>query len=1098
MRKLFLILMTLCAVSWSLMAQNRTYSGTVVDAGNNEPLIGATVMPIGGGQGAATDVDGNFTLSVPANVKSVKVSYVGYKEQTLPLHDKMVVRLASSSTNLDDVVVVAYGTANKESLTGSVAVVGSKEIEDRPVTSVTGALEGSAPGVSVNSSTGYPGSSPQIRIRGFNSFNSGALAPLYVVDGMVYTGSISDINPADVESMSVLKDAASCALYGSRGANGVVLITTKKAKNQGKVDVNFQMSIGAYGTAIPLYDRLNSREWMEASLMGSVNGLVTVSSLPTTYQEQLAGYKDKFINEYCKGMNIWGYQNESGAWVPAGADQIFDENGRIAAGVGILPGYNDLNWWDAISQTGFRQEYNLNAAGASEKFDIFASMGYLQQDGYVINTDFERFTGRLNANFRPVSYFKGGINLSGSFTRGSTANVIASSLNLTNNPFLTQFYAPIRPIYAHDENGDIIYNDKGEAQYYDEGINNGGNLIWQTKADKKHNEGVNIDGSIYGTAVLPYGFEATVRGGMYRSKSSYTNYATNEVGSVKGMGSLSEEFDDTWNYYFQQQINWSHEYGLHHVDVLLNHENNKFGSGYSYISLRDQKIDGIYSLGNFSTESAMALEAHDSYATESYLGRVRYNYDQKYFAEFSFNRDGSSQFAKDHRWGNFWSVGASWIISKEKFMQNLHWLNYLKLRAAYGSVGNNQACSYYNYLTLYDWTGLGNIMPSQLAAPDLKWESTNTLDIALEGSLFNDRFTFNVGFFDKRNSDLIFSLVQAGSVGTIYNGGELGYNPTILTNIGEMKNYGWELQFGVDIIRNANLKWNFNCDFSFITNKIGKLPDGKDLPGQAYFQGKSRFINYTYDWAGVDMLNGRSLYRINPSSPDFWKWDDNTNRYEFSQDLYDAKVNAAKASGDYVLINGEEYSYNTAYVGRAIKGSKLPKVYGSFGTNLNWKGINFGLLFTYSLGGKIMNYNYQELMGFNAQAPSALHKDVLKAWTAAPEGMTADSPDRINPDMVPQFNSQLTTENDRASSRYLISASYLSLKNINLSYDLPSKWVNAMKLQNINIGFQMENAFIATAMKGLNPESAIDGVVGSNGAYYMPARTYTFQLSVKF
>ena len=241
-------------------------------------------------------------------------------------------------------------------------------------------------------------------------------------------------------------------------------------------------------------------------------------------------------------------------------------------------------------------------------------------------------------------------------------------------------------------------------------------------------------------------------------------------------------------------------------------------------------------------------------------------------------------------------------------------------------MGNNQACSYYNYLTLYDWTGLGNIMPSQLAAPDLKWESTNTLDIALEGSLFNDRFTFNVGFFDKRNSDLIFSLVQAGSVGTIYNDGELGYNPTILTNIGEMKNYGWELQFGVDIIRNANLKWNFNCDFSFITNKIGKLPDGKDLPGQAYFQGKSRFINYTYDWAGVDMLNGRSLYRINPSSPDFWKWDDNTNRYEFSQDLYDAKVNAAKASGDYVLINGEEYSYNTAYVGRAIKGSKLPKV----------------------------------------------------------------------------------------------------------------------------------------------------------------------------
>lgn len=227
MRKLFLILMTLCAVTWSAMAQTRHISGTVVDAANNEPLIGATVMPIGGGQGVATDVDGNFSLNIPDGVKSVKVSYVGYKEQTVPVSSQMVVRMASSSTDLDDVVVVAYGTANKESLTGSVAVVGAKEIEDRPVTSVTSALEGSAPGVNVNSSSGYPGSAPSIRIRGYNSFNSSAMSPLYVVDGIVYNGDIADINPADVESMSVLKDAASCALYGSRGANGVVLITSQ-------------------------------------------------------------------------------------------------------------------------------------------------------------------------------------------------------------------------------------------------------------------------------------------------------------------------------------------------------------------------------------------------------------------------------------------------------------------------------------------------------------------------------------------------------------------------------------------------------------------------------------------------------------------------------------------------------------------------------------------------------------------------------------------------------------------------------------------------------------------------------------------------------
>ena len=236
MRKLFLIMMTLVAFSWNLAAQTKSVSGTVVDAANNEPLIGATVMPIGGGQGAATDIDGNFSLTLPQNVKQVKVSYVGYKEQTVNVSPVMKIRLESSSSDLNEVVVVAYGTANKESLTGSVAVIGSREIEDRPVTSVTAALEGNAPGVMVNNSTGTPGSSPSIRIRGFNSFTSDAQSPLYVVDGMIYEGDIAALNPADIESMSVLKDAASCALYGSRGANGVVLVSTKKAKKAAELE----------------------------------------------------------------------------------------------------------------------------------------------------------------------------------------------------------------------------------------------------------------------------------------------------------------------------------------------------------------------------------------------------------------------------------------------------------------------------------------------------------------------------------------------------------------------------------------------------------------------------------------------------------------------------------------------------------------------------------------------------------------------------------------------------------------------------------------------------------------------------------------------
>ena len=1092
MRKLFLILMTLCAVSWSLMAQNRTYSGTVVDAGNNEPLIGATVMPIGGGQGAATDVDGNFTLSVPANVKSVKVSYVGYKEQTLPLHDKMVVRLASSSTNLDDVVVVAYGTANKESLTGSVAVVGSKEIEDRPVTNVMNALEGSAPGVNVNSSTGYPGSSPQIRIRGFNSFNRNAQSPLYVVDGLVYNGDIADINPADVESMSVLKDAASCALYGSRGANGVVLITTKRAKGQGRADVNLQMSWGAYGLALPLYDRLNANEWMEASLMGFANGVVYTDGI--SYADAIAAQKRSIMSTpYMLNTNIYGTQGEDGVWIPVAGADIFDENGRIAAGVGILPGYNDLDWWDAVTRTGFRQEYNINASGASEKFDVFASAGYLDQSGYVIETDFKRFTGRLTANFRPVSYFKTGVNVAASYSKGSTANVSTNSLNSTINPFQTMFFAPIRPIYEHDADGNIEYNADGTKMYGSSGMNASGNLVQGTYLNKRQSTNLNVDASVYGTAVLPYGFEATVRGGMYRGRVSYNEYSNNVEGSQKGLGGLDQEYNRYYNYTFAQALNWSHEYGLHHVDVLLNHENFKTQTQLAFYRASGQKLSNNYTVGNFDEITAF-IEQISGYTTESYLGRVRYNYDQKYFGEFSINRDGTSQFAKDNRWGTFWSVGASWIISKEKFMQDLKWLNYLKLRAAYGTVGNNQACNYINYLTLFAMSSTGNLQFDQIAAPDLKWESTNSFDIALEGSLFNDRFNFSIGFFDKRNADLIYSLVKPWSSGTTNNS---GYNPSVLTNIGEMQNYGWELQFGVDIIRNANVTWDFNVDASFVTNKIKKLPNRRDLPGSGLFEGKSIYEKYMVEFAGVDQLNGRALYAMNPDSPDFYTYQDGGGR-SYNESLWKDQLQAAKDEGSYVQINGKDYTYNASYAGRKLMGSALPVVYGSFGSNVNWKGLKFGLLFTYSLGGKAYDTNYAALMGFSQQSAAALHKDVLKGWSGVPEGMTADSPNRIDKGGIPQLNTRTSTMSTATSSQYLVSASYLTLKNISLSYDLPQKWVSAMKLQNINVGFLMENAFIASARKGLNVQASLDNVVGSGGAFYQPARTYTFQLNVKF
>ena len=1090
MRKLFLIMMTLMAVSWSALAQTRTISGTIVDAGNNEPLIGVTVMPVGGGQGTATDADGKFTISVPANVKTARVSYVGYKEQTVTLTPNMTIRMASTSTDLGDVVVIAYGTGTKESLTGSVAVVGEKKIEERPVTSVTTALEGNAPGVMVDNSTTKPGESPSIRIRGFNSFTS-AMSPLYVVDGVVYDGDIADINPADIESMSVLKDAASCALYGNRGANGVILINTKRAKGEGKVDVNLTVRQGMYTRGLTFFDKLGPDQWMEQSLAAWSRGAVTSGSYPD-YATALAGRAPNFVGTFMQGQNIYNLP----------ANELFSENGQLLGQV--LPGYTDLDWWKAISRTGYREEYNVNAMGATEKFDAFASVGYLKENGYMLGTDFKRFNGRVVANYKPVSFFRTGVNISSSYSKGETGNVESDALSSVGNPFLTEFNAPVEPYYRHEEDGSIMLDSNGQPVWNTLGLTKGNNVAWEMRLNK-HNYTTNtINGNIYGTAVIPYGFELTVMGSMMQQKQDGMDYSNNKIGSQLGTGGLDLYSQTVYSNTFSQSLTWNHDYGYNNIDVLLSHENYRYG--YNVLSLRKsgQMLEDNYGASNFENDD-MSQENAAEVRTESYLGRARYNYDQKYFGEVSLRRDGTSRFTKDRRWGTFWSVGASWILSKEKFLQSADWINYLKLRAAYGSVGNDAAASFYSYYStyyLFNYAGVGNMQPASIAADNLKWEATKTLDVALEGSLFDDRFTFSVGYFDKINSDLLFNVLLPASAGTTILGGQ---NLTVMQNIGSLENYGWELQFGVDIIRNADVKWNFNIDASFIKNKIKKLPYGHDMASQGLFIGKSIYEKYSYEYAGVDMTTGHTLYYMNPDSPDLYSYDDDGNRV-YSQATWDDTKSQAMATGHYFVDeNGRELTDRTQYAYRKTLGTSIPVVYGSFGTSFSWKGLNLNLLFTYGLGGKSWNNNYQSLMSFGTSSAGALHKDILKSWTEMPAGMTAHevredgailvNTSEISRSQIPVADTELSQYNNASSSRFLISNDYITLKNLNISYDFPQKWVNAMKLKGLNLGFSVDNVFIGAKMKGFNPQYSFSG---GQGAYYVPSRVYSFQLNVKF
>ena len=1088
--------MAVVACAWSAMAQNRTISGIVIDAANNEPLIGATVMPNGGGQGTATDIDGNFTLSVPANVKTATVSYVGYKSQTVDLKDGMTVHLASESTTLDDVVVVAYGTATKESLTGSVAVVGAKEIEDRPVTSATAALEGNAPGVQVNSTTGQPGDDASIVIRGIGSVTS-STAPLIVVDGMQFNGAVSDINPQDIESMSVLKDAASCALYGNKGANGVILITTKRAKKRDKIDVNLTVRQGIYHRGLPEYERLGVDQWMETTFAEYSNFLMT--SNPSVYPDRATAnaHAQEFFVESEVKNNIYNLPST----------ELFGNDGKLVEGAYMLPGYTDLDWWDAISRTGYRQEYNLSAAAASEKYNVFASVGYLKENGYILSSDYERFTGRINANFAPTTYFNFGINLNAT-TQESQRESQAGSGNYAN-PFSTQYYSPVYPYYQHDAEGNIMYDVNGDPIFNTAGYLQNRNVALELRKNYTNYKYDMIDATVYGTAIIPYGFEFKVTGNLNRSRTTGTQYTNNIIGdAVSVNGRFTQAFSAVNYYTFMQHLTWSHEYGKnleHHIDVLLAHENYGYRTTSSSIENIDQQLDDMYILDNFPVNNGFGgSDVEDR--SESYLARARYDYNQQYFAEASIRRDGSSRFHPNHRWGNFWSVGASWIISKEKFMQQVDWVSYLKLRAAYGAVGNNAGASAFAYKNLFSFENYAEqmiFMRSQLAREDVSWESTNTLDIALEGSLFRDRLRFTVGYFDKRSADLLFDVTLPASVGTLF-----GSNQSVLTNIGTMSNRGWEIGINGDIIRTKDFLWTAGIDATFIKNKVVKLPEG-NLKGNSMWlkEGHERYAWYLYEWAGVDELTGKSLYYINPESEDLEGYVDELGNPIPTEVVYNSMVEEARKDEVLVEHNGKHYttSPTSKYATRNWAGTSLPTVYGSVSTALSWKGINLSLLFTYGLGGKTLDSNYISLMNVS-NATSAVHVDALNSWTGVPEGLAAsladgtytpeDLPGRINTDILPQHNRVYATDSYNSySTRWLVSSSYLVFKNLNLSYDLPMKWVAPLQMQRINLGVSIDNLFTVTARKGMNPQQSMSG---GQGQTFGTARVFSFQLNVQF
>ena len=1034
-------------------------SGTVVSSDDGQPVVGASILVSGTQTGTVTDVDGKFRLSAPAGVKLV-VSYVGMKTKTVTATNNMKVSLAPDDKNLEEVVIVAYGTAKRQSITGSVAVVDSKKIGDRISTTVTGALEGSAPGVQVNNSYGEPGATPKIHIRGVGTLVKDADQPLYIVDGTPFEGNIAELNPSDIESMSVLKDASSAALYGNRAANGVVLITTKKAKFSTKPNISLKMDQGFYRRGIAEYDRLNANEWMEASWVAMKNyalsgGIASTDAAAGTYATQ------HLVPDYVK-RNIYN-----------GADDaLFDANGKLTAA--MRTGYDDLDWQKAVERTGHRQEYNLSAAVASDKYNIYSSAGYLNEQGYTLNSGYERFTGRINTNYNANKWLELGLNLSGtSSVRSYNSN---ANGNMYANPFyITRYMAPVYPVYLHNADGTYALDADGNKQYdtTSEYLGNR-NLPYEMTMDMDRVRRNVLDGLIYTKITLPYGFSLSGKVNLNHANTNRQTYNNPVIGDgASNNGRLSEYANQYISYTGQELLNWDHNFNLHHVDVLLGHENYSWNRKYARVMNTNAAIAGLRALSNFvlNTDTEGYFE---DYRTESYLGRLRYNFDEKYFFDFSLRRDGSSKFHKDKRWGNFFSAGVNWNIKKEKFMEKVKWVDALRARASYGEVGNDAAVNFYGYQALYYITKNGGnpaLVRQKLAALDLKWETTQTLDFGVEGTLF-DRLNFSLGYFDKRSKDLLFEVRFPLSAGSFF-GNDAIENLTQYQNIGTISNRGFEIMLSGDVVRSKDWTWNLSFDATTLKNKVLKLPKGEDiLHGQQnYSEGHSAYEWYTYHFVGVDQMTGKSLYDLDPK-----------------------KEAAASAAGDLVEINGTKYTTSTSQAIRKWAGTALPSVYGSFSSNLRWKDLSLTMLMTYSLGGKTMDGSYRTLMSTaSASTAAALHRDVLNSWSGAPNGMTATSPNRIDPNGTPILDFNGSNDNNAISDRWLTSSSYLIMKNIMLTYRLPKALVTKWGLGGVSVKAGVENLFTLTGRKGMNPQYSFSG--GSDNTY-VSARVFNFGLTV--
>jgi|KBSSwiS6_1023812.scaffolds.fasta_scaffold00560_4 TonB-linked SusC/RagA family outer membrane protein len=975
-RLFFIIAMSVIGISF---AQAQEVKGRVTDSRDGSPVPGVNITVKGTNNGTSTDADGRFHIR--ASSGSILVfSSVGFTEQEVKVTGAdLDVSLAIAQRNLQEVVITGYGSSSRRQIAGSIAKVNGDEIKLQPVGSFDKLLQGKVPGLLSQSQSGQPGAAADVTIRGKGSIN-GSNTPLYVIDGVqVSAADFATLNPADIESYNVLKDASSTSIYGSRGANGVIVITTKRG-SAGKTMVNYDFQYGF--SALP---KNNLR------LMNSAEKL------------------DYEVNyDRPDGKNPF-------QWTPAEIDSLSKIDNKLD---------------EIIFKKGITQQHQLSVSGGNEKTRFYISGSIFDQQGIVISTGLKRYTGRVNLE-NSFSDFKVGLNATYGYSKftGTRENdqYIGSPLNAINwfNPYIT------------------IYDQDGK--YQDDFLQGQPNPLRELLENFSNDDQLKGVGSAYIEWRIPWvkGLRAKTLWGADVTEDEtlgYLDRTTNAGGQSTGArGQLSRAYARRFQYTGTTSVSYQRSIGVHDINVsafneIIQSKSESFG------------FTGFGLVGPFKNEAGITPGTSTNGFIPTVAGNAttngllswfidgNYGYQKKYYLSAGFRRDGSSRFGADNKYANFYNVGGSWIASEEKFLNGTDkWLNELKLRASYGSVGNQLGIGNYASRELLNATvynGVGGLLLVQLPYPQLKWETKKMFNAGIDFSVFDRRVRGTVEYYNNKTVDLFLDRQLSRTSGFA----------SITANLGKLQNQGIEAAVSADIIRGKDFNWSINANYTYNKNKILDQA-GQDENVNGLFinkVGERANSLYVVRYAGVDPANGDALY---------YKKDGKT-----TTNIYDPS--------DAVIV-----------------GTVDPPQFGGFGTDFSWKGFELNALFTYTLGGVIYNNDR-----FNVEFPgywfSRVATSLLREWQNP--GDVTDIPSSFN-----DFHGETT--------RFVEKSDHLRLRNVTLSYSLPKSVLQRMKISSLKIFAQGQNLKVWHNFQGWDPEITT-GILG--GAQYPQLRTITFGLSL--